>query len=241
MVNFTIDLGMAINPGNSGGPIFDMKARVVGVVVAKFTKEESMALVIPATDLVEAMGKAGRQTTEEVSRVASFHRSYVAFNGVYGTVGVYETGLSGAGQAMLEARQAQDVNTGLRMFSQTYDPKIARANEVLTEDLVPNLSAIIRDRSQSIIWDKQHPVLTRKDFMGAHEWCLWLEKRAAHQYFGPANATDLWAIKKVNPQSMIHLTEKPVELASRALQYSSRPGENVIDLFGGSGSTLHCC
>jgi ParB-like chromosome segregation protein Spo0J len=25
--------------------------------------------------------------------------------------------------------------------------------------------------SQSIIWDKQHPVLTRKDFMGAHEWC----------------------------------------------------------------------
>jgi len=25
--------------------------------------------------------------------------------------------------------------------------------------------------SQAIIWDKQHPVLTRKDFMGAHEWC----------------------------------------------------------------------
>jgi DNA modification methylase len=29
-----------------------------------------------------------------------------------------------------------------------------------------------------------------------------------------------------------------VELASRALQYSSRPGEHVLDLFGGSGSTL---
>jgi len=42
----------------------------------------------------------------------------------------------------------------------------------------------------------------------------------------------------VNPQSMIHLTEKPVELAVRAMQYSSRPGENVLDLFGGSGSTL---
>jgi DNA modification methylase len=36
----------------------------------------------------------------------------------------------------------------------------------------------------------------------------------------------------------VHLTEKPVELASRAMQYSSRPGENVLDLFGGSGSTL---
>ena len=93
--------------------------------------------------------------------------------------------------------------------------------------------------SQAIIWDKQHPVLTRKDYMGAHEWCFygWREG-AAHQFFGPANATDLWAVKKVNPQSMIHLTEKPVELAARAMEYSSRRGNNVLDLFGGSGSTL---
>src|SRR5262249_60987709 len=45
------------------------------------------------------------------------------------------------------------------------------------------------------------------------------------------------SVKKVNPQAMVHLTEKPVELAVRALQYSSRPGENVLDLFAGSGST----
>jgi DNA modification methylase len=37
---------------------------------------------------------------------------------------------------------------------------------------------------------------------------------------------------------MIHLTEKPVELAARAIEYSSKRGENVLDLFGGSGSTL---
>jgi DNA modification methylase len=96
--------------------------------------------------------------------------------------------------------------------------------------------------SQAIIWDKQHPVLTRKDFMGAHEWCFygWREG-AAHVYLGPHNATDLWAVKKVNPQSMVHLTEKPVELAVRSIQYSSRVGENVLDLFGGSGSTLIGC
>lgn len=93
--------------------------------------------------------------------------------------------------------------------------------------------------SQAIIWVKQHPVLTRKDFMGNHEWCFygWREG-AAHVYLGPNNAVDVWSIKKVNPQSMVHLTEKPVELAVRAMQYSSRAGENVIDLFGGSGSTL---
>jgi len=93
--------------------------------------------------------------------------------------------------------------------------------------------------SQAIIWDKQHPVLTRKDYMGAHEWCFygWREG-AGHHFFGPNNATDLWSIKKVNPQTMIHLTEKPVELAARAMDCSSKPGENVLDLFGGSGSTL---
>jgi DNA modification methylase len=93
--------------------------------------------------------------------------------------------------------------------------------------------------SQAIIWVKEHPVLTRKDLMGNHEWCFygWREG-AAHRFFGPSNAVDVWPIKKINPQSMIHLTEKPVELAARAMEYSSRPGENVLDLFGGSGSTL---
>jgi DNA modification methylase len=61
---------------------------------------------------------------------------------------------------------------------------------------------------------------------------------AAHQFYGPNNATDLWHVKKINPSKMVHLTEKPVELAVRAMQYSSLPGENVLDLFGGSGSTM---
>lgn len=93
--------------------------------------------------------------------------------------------------------------------------------------------------SQSIIWNKLHPVLTRKDYMGAHEWAFygWREG-AGHKFYGPSNATDLWEVKKVNPQNMVHLTEKPVELAKRAIEYSSRSGENVLDLFGGSGSTL---
>lgn len=94
--------------------------------------------------------------------------------------------------------------------------------------------------SQAIIWVKEHPVLTRKDFMGNHEWCFYGWKKGAAHYFNPeiTNATDVWAVKKISPQSMIHLTEKPVELAVRAMTYSSRPKENVLDLFGGSGSTL---
>ena len=93
--------------------------------------------------------------------------------------------------------------------------------------------------SQSIIWDKQHPVLTRKDFMGAHEWAFYGWKEGAgHKFYGPKNITDLWHVKKIPPQQLEHLTGKPAELAVRAMQYSSVQGENVLDLFGGSGSTL---
>lgn len=96
--------------------------------------------------------------------------------------------------------------------------------------------------SQAVVWNKMHPVLTRKDMMGAFELAFygWLEG-AAHQFFGPNNATDLWEIKKLNHTQMVHLTEKCVELAVRAIQYSSRPGENVLDLFSGSGWTLSAC
>lgn len=108
--------------------------------------------------------------------------------------------------------------------------------------------------SQLIVWDKQWPVVGRSDFMGQHEVAYygWRDfgpefsaavygwKEGATHYFAPGvnNATDLWHVKKVTPAAMIHLTEKPVELAERALNYSSRIGEGVLDLFGGSGSTL---
>ena len=94
--------------------------------------------------------------------------------------------------------------------------------------------------SQAIIWVKGWPVLTRKDFMGNHEWAFygWKEGRAHYFHPGIHNATDVWSVKKVTPASMVHLTEKPVELAERAMTYSSKKGEHVLDLFGGSGSTL---
>jgi FtsX-like permease family/DNA methylase len=61
---------------------------------------------------------------------------------------------------------------------------------------------------------------------------------AAHRFFGPPNVPDTWPVKKVNPAAMVHLTEKPVELARRAMTYSSEPADAVLDLFAGSGSTL---
>lgn len=93
--------------------------------------------------------------------------------------------------------------------------------------------------SQAIVWDKLHPVLTRKDFLGCFEIAFYGWKEgSAHKFYGPHNVPDLWHVKKIPPQQMEHLTAKPAELAVRAMQYSTVAGENVLDLFGGSGSTL---
>lgn len=93
--------------------------------------------------------------------------------------------------------------------------------------------------SQGIAWDKLHPVMGRKDFLGCWELAFYGWKEgAAHRFYGPNNLRDLWQVKKIPPQRMEHLTAKPAELAVRAMQYSTIPGENVLDLFGGSGSTL---
>ncbi len=96
--------------------------------------------------------------------------------------------------------------------------------------------------SQAVIWVKEHPVLTRKDFMGNHEWAFYGWKEgASHHFYGPSNVPDVWNVKKLHSSKMVHLTEKPTELAARAIAYSSKPGNNVLDLFGGSGSTLIAC
>ncbi len=110
-------------------------------------------------------------------------------------------------------------------------------------DYPPALTAAKTLRfSQLVIWIKEHPVLTRKDFMGNHEICFYGWKHgAAHRFLAPGNVPDTWVVKKIPPQKMVHLTEKPVELAIKAIECSSKATETVLDIFGGSGSTLIAC
>jgi DNA modification methylase len=93
--------------------------------------------------------------------------------------------------------------------------------------------------AQAIVWVKGQPVLTRNDFLGDHACAFYgWRQGAAHRFYGPADASDVWAIQNVDSPSTVRLKEKPVELAVRALQYSSQPGEHVLDPFGSTGSTL---
>jgi DNA modification methylase len=63
---------------------------------------------------------------------------------------------------------------------------------------------------QQIIWVKNAPVLCRKDYMLKHEWCFYSWKEGkAHTFLGPNNVTDVWEVKKVPSQQMVHLCLHP--------------------------------
>jgi DNA modification methylase len=51
----------------------------------------------------------------------------------------------------------------------------------------------------------------------------------------------VWNILGDNPNTYLHPTQKPVELAIKGIEVGTIEGQSVLDLFGGSGSTLLAC
>jgi DNA modification methylase len=82
-------------------------------------------------------------------------------------------------------------------------------------------------------------VLSRKDYHTQYEpiWYGWLEGSARLHPLTDRKQTDVWDIPRPK-RSDEHPTMKPVELVARALVNSSSEGDLVLDLFGGSGTTI---
>jgi DNA modification methylase len=120
---------------------------------------------------------------------------------------------------------------------------------------------------QQLVWVKDSLVLSRADYHGQHETMLYgwqLEGEplvpphfdgehdtmlygwkdgAAHTFEGGRKQTTVWLFPKPK-RSDLHPTMKPVALCRRAVVNSSLPGEargRVLDLFGGSGTTMVAC
>ncbi len=92
--------------------------------------------------------------------------------------------------------------------------------------------------STFIIWAKNTFTLGHADYQRQFEPILygWPEGSKRH-WCGDRDQGDVWQIKKPHKNDL-HPTMKPVELVERAIRNSSRPGDVVLDTFGGSGTTL---
>ncbi len=113
--------------------------------------------------------------------------------------------------------------------------------------------------SQIIMWLKTSMVFSQgQDYHRCYEPCMYGWKKGKKRYCSKEIANfkdtwmqmsnddfqdqmDIWLQKRDVTQNYVHPTQKPVQLAERALRKSSKQDDIVLDLFGGSGSTLMAC
>ena len=94
---------------------------------------------------------------------------------------------------------------------------------------------------QRLVWNKNALVLGRQDYQWKHEPCIYGWKEgAAHRWYSDRKQTTVLEFDK--PQrSEEHPTMKPVPLFAYQIKNNTQPGDAVLDLFGGSGTTLIAC
>jgi DNA modification methylase len=95
--------------------------------------------------------------------------------------------------------------------------------------------------STFIIWAKNTFTLGRSDYQRQYEPILYGWKQGVdHFWCGDRDQSDIWNYNKPRVNDL-HPTMKPVELVERAIKNSSKSRDIVLDLFGGSGTTLIAC
>lgn len=92
-----------------------------------------------------------------------------------------------------------------------------------------------------LIWHKTNATYAAMNaqYKQRHEPCLyWKPKGSTLRWCGPTNECTVWEIKR-DSRNEFHPTQKPVDLAERAI--GNHEVKLIFDLFGGSGSTLIAC
>lgn len=94
---------------------------------------------------------------------------------------------------------------------------------------------------ETLIWVKNSMVLGRQDYQWKHEPCLYGWKDGAgHLWTSDRKQTTVLDFDRP-VKSELHPTMKPVALFDYQIKNNTENGNIVLDLFGGSGTTLIAC
>lgn len=94
---------------------------------------------------------------------------------------------------------------------------------------------------QTLIWSKNSMTLGRQDYQWRHEPCLYgWNEGGSHSWYSDRKQTTVLNFDKPTA-SKLHPTMKPVPLFDYQIKNSSKSGDNVLDIFGGSGTTMIAC
>ena len=97
-------------------------------------------------------------------------------------------------------------------------------------------------RKTTIIWNKNNFGLSgSKGYRPKFELIAFGHSGREYQWFGGQDQADVWDIPRPTERPGDHPTPKPVDLALKAILNSSKEEDIVLDMFGGSGTTLIAC
>lgn len=103
-----------------------------------------------------------------------------------------------------------------------------------------NAAGIVR-RSQCI-WVKNSASFGWSQYRFQHEPVFYAHiKGKAPAWYGDRTQTTIWDVSRGDVSKYVHPTQKPLELLAIPILNSSKSGDIVVDLFGGSGSTMMTC
>ena len=92
-----------------------------------------------------------------------------------------------------------------------------------------------------LVWNKNVFTFGRQDYQWKHEPCLYGWKDGAgHKWYSDRKQTTVLDFDRPT-KSELHPTMKPIELFAYQIQNSTKAGDSVLDIFGGSGTTLMAC
>lgn len=108
------------------------------------------------------------------------------------------------------------------------------------EQIYPWVFKNIGYRPTFIMWVKNGFSILARDYHSQYEPMLYFYYKEK-KFRGSRGQTDVWFFKRRPTGEYIHPTQKPVALIRRAIENSSDINDIVLDLFGGSGSTMIAC
>ncbi len=95
--------------------------------------------------------------------------------------------------------------------------------------------------STTCVWVKNSMVIGRMDYQMRHEPVIYAFKDTSkHNWYSNRKQTTIWEFDRP-AHSRTHPSTKPIPLVAYPITNSSQPGELVLDVFGGSGSTMIAC
>lgn len=94
--------------------------------------------------------------------------------------------------------------------------------------------------STMIVWNKDQFTLGRGKYQNKHEVCWFGWNKSGSSFTDDRTLTNVWDFERPK-KSELHPTMKPIQIVENGLNHSSKIGDKVLDLFGGSGSTMVGC